>query len=729
MKNHRILKKHQIHITAFALISSLSSSGLFADDNNVTKTLIVTAELEDSNVLELATSVTVIDEAAIQNKNAQNLSDLLNLAPNVNFSTGASRGRFIQIRGIGERSEFKEPINSSVGVMLDGIDLTGISTAATTLDIQQVEILRGPQGTLYGANGLAGLINLVSNSPTENDYSKLTTSIESYGGLELTGVSSGPISDSSGYRLAIKQYNNNGFVKNETLNRSDTNNINELSLRGKIVSQLSDSIELTSSIFFADIDNGYDAFSLDSNRITLSDQPGFDRQKTKAFAFNLDWEINDYYWLETTLSHANSELDYAYDEDWSYTGICNDTACDSGLWGFDWWYSSFDQYQRDNKNSSIDLKLHSKARSENSSSWVAGFYFRDQQIDLIRKYTYQNNDFLSEFGTKNSAIYGQLTTPLYSKITLVSGLRFEKRQAHYSDNTNAQFTPNENLWGGKLSLEHHYEPNKMIYALISRGYKAGGFNTDASIEESNRLFETEFMWNYEAGIKGVWLKNKLVMQAAVFYQDRKDIQTKQSIVRSLDSGLVIQNGGLCPCSFTDLTDNAATGSSKGLEVEMQYQASQNINVYSTLGLLYAQFDQFLSFTHTDADLTAIPPVPVNLKGKDVAHAPNYQLTLGGHYFFNDQLSFKAELEAKDSFRFSDRHNLKSSRYTILNLALNYETNNWRASLYINNATDKDIQTRGFGSFGNDPRTFYETGNYYQFAAPRVVGITLSKEFY
>jgi iron complex outermembrane receptor protein len=723
MKNNHLIKA-----SLLALISTLSSSCLLADESNFNKTLIVTAELEDSNVLELANSVTVIDEEAIQNKNAQHLSDLLNLAPNVNFATGASRGRFIQIRGIGERSEFKEPINSSVGVMLDGIDLTGISTAATTLDIQQVEILRGPQGTLYGANGLAGLINLVSNSPTENNYSKLSASVESYGGLELSGVVSGPLSDTAGYRFAVKQYQSDGFMDNEYLNRSDTNNIDELSLRGKVVSQLSDSIELTTSVFLADIDNGYDAFSLDSNRTTLSDEPGFDRQNTKAVAFNLDWEFNTELWLETTLSHANSELDYAYDEDWSHTGICNGTACDSAITGEVSWYSSFDQFQRDNKNTSIDLKLHSNASDSTSSSWVAGFYFRDQKVDLTRKYTYQSNDFTSEFDTKNIAFYGQLETPLSNKVTLVSGLRFEQRHADYLDNNLASFSPNENLWGGKVSLEYQYEHNKMVYALISRGYKAGGFNTDASIEEKDRLFETEFMWNYEAGIKGVWLNNRLVMQAAVFYQDRKDIQTKQSIVRSLDSGLTIQEGGVGPFSFTDLTSNAATGSSKGLEFEARYQASDNLNIYSTIGLLYAQFDEFLSYTHVDADLSVIPPIPADLRGKDVAHAPNHQVTLGGNYFFTEQLSFKTEVEVKDSFGFSDRHNLKSESYSIINLALTYQQTDWRISLYANNVTDKDIQTRGFGSFGNDPRNFYATGNYFQFAAPRVVGITFSKEF-
>lgn len=725
------MKLNNQYSTIVALSGCLFSFNVFAfDDTSTNQTLIVTAELEDSNVLELANSVSVIDAEIIQARNSQHLSDVLNLAPNVNFATGASRGRFIQIRGIGERSEFKEPVNYSVGVVLDGIDLTGISTAATTLDIQQIEILRGPQGTLYGANGLAGLINLVSNSPTDVFYSKLSASVESFGGRELSGVVSGPLSENSGYRFALKQNLSDGFMQNDFLNRDDTNNIDEFSLRGKIVSELNEVLELTTSVFIADIDNGYDAFSLDSNRNTLSDQPGFDRQKTKAIAIDLDWDINNSVWLESVLSYADSDLDYAYDEDWSHTGICDGTPCDSELAGFDWWYSSFDHYQRDNDNLSLDVKLHSKdtKSTQLTSSWVAGFYFRDQRVDLTRQYTYQAEDFTSRLDSKNMALFGQLETPLADQLTLVSGLRFERRSTNYFDNEGATFSPDENLWGGKLSIEYQYAPAKMIYGLVSRGYKNGGFNTDGSIAAENRIYDTEFMWNYEAGIKGLWLDDRLTLQAAVFYQDRKDIQTKQSIVRSIDSGLQIQENGECPCSFTDLINNAASGSSVGLEIETRLQATDNLQLYSTVGLLNAEFDKYLSYTHVDADLEAVPPVPVDMSGRDVAHAPNYQLLIGGIYYFNDYFSFNPELESKRDFYFSDRHNVNSDSYQLVNLRLVYQQTDWRVSLYVDNVFDKDIQTRGFGSFGNDPRNFYARGEYFQFAAPRVVGLSFSHEF-
>jgi len=713
------------------VFGGLQSFNVFSEDKSEKQQkeslLIVTAELEDKNVLELPSSITLIDESIIQKRNAQQLTDLLNLAPNVNFATGASRGRFIQIRGIGERSEFVEPVNYSVGVVLDGIDLTGISNAATTLDLQQVEILRGPQGTLYGANGLAGLINLVSNKPSDEFYTKLSASVESYSGRDLTAVISDSVNDDFGYRFAVKKFTSDGYINNQYLNRQDTNNLDELSLRGKLVYQPNNDLILTTNLFFADINNGYDAFSLDSNRNTLSDQPGHDKQKTNALSINIDWEINQQYQLETSISHANSELEYGYDEDWSNPTICDATDCDSSLFGFDWWYSSFDNYARNNDNSSLDLKLISSDLNQNFN-WVAGLYLRDQQISLNRTYTYADN-FNSQFDTTNIAIYGQVNHSLSSKFNLSTGLRIEQRDADYYDNSRAQFSPSENLWGGRLSLEYQYQNNRMIYGLVSRGYKAGGVNANPDIPEESRLFKTETMWNYEAGIKGTWLDDALVLQASLFYQDRKDIQTKESLVRSIESGLLIQQGGLAPYSFTDKTGNAASGLSYGIEIETRWQAQDDLQYYLNLGIMQTRYTEFDSYNHVDAVLEANPPIAKDLSGRNLAQAPDYQTTLGADYFISDQWSINLELESKDDFYFSDRHDEQSKSYQLLNLRLIYQQDDWRLQFYANNITDEKIQTRAFGSFGNDPRNFYTTEPYYQLGSPKVVGISLTTEFY
>ncbi|MFT6710586.1 MAG: iron complex outermembrane receptor protein [Arenicella sp.] len=711
------MKYPHFYIGAFALASLSASIAIGAPLDEIT----VTAELLENNVLELPNSVTIIDQATIEQRSAQHLEDLLNLAPNVNFASGASRGRFIQIRGIGERSEFQEPINNSVGVVVDGIDLTGIATAASTLDVQQVEVLRGPQGTLFGANALAGLINVVSNKPSDSLFTKLTAAVEDFGGLELSGLVSGPTSDNAGYRLAVKHYASDGFSDNVFLNRQDTNNIDETTARARYLTQINDRLNVDLTVFVADIRNGYDAFSLDNTRQTYSDQPGVDIQKTRAVSASADYKMTDSLSFQGLISLAHSDLEYSFDEDWGHDGICQKTACDSGLFGFDWFYSSIDNYQRQNDNTSIDLRLVSNAAE--THNWVFGLYQRDQKLDLARVYTFAETDFSSQLSTSNTAIYGQYDLSLASQWSLSTGLRFEQRDLDYDDNSGATANPEENLWGGRIAIEYLSDSGAFYYGLISRGYKPGGFNLEASIAEAQREYETETMINYELGVKHLLLDGKLQLQSSVFYQDRDAIQTKQSIVASIASG---ELGGLCPCSFTDFTDNATSGSNKGLELEFNWSATDQIQVYGSLGVLDTKFDTFLTFEHINADRDN--GQPFDLAGREQAHAPGYQWVLGGSYSLAENWQISGSIEAKDAFFFSNRHEAQSDQYELLNLELSYHADRWRLALYAKNLADELVKTRGFGSFGNDPRKFYETEPYNQFAAPRLIGMKASFEF-
>ncbi len=713
--------KYSVLSMSLGAVLSVPAISLAQFDEKATlEEVVVTAELLESNALRLPNSVTVIDQSLVEERNAQHLEDLLGLAPNINFTTGASRGRFIQIRGIGERSEFQAPIINSVGLLVDGIDLTGIATAASTLDVQQVEVLRGPQGTLYGANALAGLINIVSNRPSKEFYGRVTAGFEDFGGREFSGVISGPTSDKSGYRLAVKHYESDGFTEAVFLGRDDTNNIDETTARASYTSQVNDALALDFTVFVADIDNGYDAFSLSNTRQTDTDQPGFDRQDTTAGTVKASYQLSETLNLEASLSLANSDLEYAFDEDWSNIFICENTSCDSDLLGFDLFYSSFDQYTRSNDNTTLDLRVLSN--SSDSVNWVAGLYYRDQDTDLERIYTFAS-DFDSQLDTTNAAIYGQAEIALSDRWSLTSGLRLERREVEYSDNSGATAAPEESLWGGRIALEYQADSGAFYYGLISRGYKPGGFNLEGSLTLDEREFETETMLNYELGLKQTFLDGSLRLQASVFYQDRDDVQVNQSIVRSFESGII---GGVCPCSFTDFTENAASGTNRGIEVELDWAANDRATLFAKVGLLDTEFDEFLSFDHIQADRDN--GVPFDLNGRDQAQAPSYTAVVGGSYALSQTLSISGSIEAKDDFLFSNSHEGRSDAYELVNLELAYQAENWRVAIYGKNLTDELVKTRGFGTFGNDPRENYALDEYNQFGAPRVVGVRASMEF-
>lgn len=673
--------------------------------------ILVTAEFREAAVVDIGSSVSIIDSETIAHVEARHLEQILNLVPNVNYSSGASRGRFIQIRGIGERSQFIEPWNPSVGILIDGIDFTGIGGAATTMDLKQIEILRGPQGTLFGANALAGLINLKSNDPTSLLTGNVEASVGSDGLRTLGGVISGPINDDLGYRLAINNHQSDGYVKNDFLNRDDTNDIDELSLRGKLHWQASEELLIKLTGFYVDIDNGYDTFSLDNTRHTLSDEPGHDRQESTALAVESIWHANENIDVVALVSYADSKLEYSFDEDWSYVGLCTGTPCEG------WEYSSFDNYLRDRENITVDVRLISQEGGKlfnDSSDWVLGVYMRDQDVSLLRQYTFAAGDFTSIFDTRNWALYGQLDTHLSDRLTLSTGLRVERRKSDYKDSDDVIHDTPENLWGGRIALLYSASDNTLVYGSVSRGYKAGGVNSNPSLDEAAREFDTEHMWNLETGIKGRWLDDRLQPQIALFYQLRDMIQVKQSLVEPIV-------GDICPCSFTDYFDNASKGSNFGLELEFNWQPIDALRIYGSIGLLDTEFDDFLSFTHVNADPEN--GIPVDLNGHDQPHAPSYQFAFGGELTLVQNLSFSLDVDGKDKFYLSTRHEEQTKSYELLHAKLRYRADKWEVSLWGRNLTDKDVIVRGLGSFGNDPRKFYATEPYYQYGQPRVFGVT------
>jgi len=683
-----------------------------ASDDDIDDRIVVTADFHRAGLFDLGGSISVIDGDTLHQRGASHLQHVLNLAPNVNFATGASRGRFFQIRGIGSRSQFVEPMNASVGLMVDGIDMTGLGGAATTLDIAQVEILRGPQGTLFGANALAGMINMVSAGPSDTFSSQLELGAGSYGARSFEGVVSGPVGETLGYRLAYSNQQGDGFQRNAYLGRDDVGHIDEQTMRGKLRWRPHDQLQVDVTGLLLDIDNGYDGFSLDNTRTTHSDQPGHDRQETAAGSVRVSWAAHRAFDIEALLSRTDADLEYGYDEDWTFEGFCETFECVFPG------YSSFDNYIRGEGNTTLDLRAVSRS-APRQLRWVVGAYSRDQSQDLRREYTFLADDFLFDYDTESRAVYGQLDLPLAGRLQLIAGLRREWREVSYADSDGAAFEPDEALWGGRLALEYRSQGGGLWYALASRGYKAGGVNADSVIPDDLREFDTETLWNYELGVKTRLLDDRIQLRTAVFFQDRDRVQTEQSLVEPIA-------GESCPCRFIEYKTNATGATGYGLEAELDWRVNQRVRAFASLGLLESQFDDFLNFSHVDADPET--GEPVDLDGRELPHAPGYMFGLGAIFELSDRWYLRIEAEGKDAFFFSSRHDERAGAYEIFNARLGYRQERWELALWARNIGDETIRTRGFGAFGNDPRKGYAVEPYFQFGEPRVVGVSASHDF-
>jgi len=654
--------------------------------------IVVTAQLRDTALEHVPSSVTVLTENVIAQREAQHLEEIMAVSPNVNLSSGGSRARFIQIRGIGERGQFAEPLNSSVGVLVDGVDFSGAATAATLFDIQQVEILRGPQGTLYGANALAGLVNIVTNRPTPTFESNLKLTVGDYGMFGLGGTISNAVTDRSRFRIAVQHYSDDGFMVNEYLGRDDTNDHDELTVRAKLTTDLSESAQLDLTAGLIDIDNGYDAFSLDNNRITRSDQPGQDRQESTFVSAELRWEGNKPFDLIARFGVTNSDIDYGYDEDWTHIG-------------FDpWEYSSTDRYRRDRSTMSGELRLVSSKSGpvfNDTTDWTFGVYSLDQNVDLRRDYTYLPIPYQSEFSVRRAALFGETRSDLGNGLQLILGLRFERHSADYSDTENVRFDPSDTMVGGRLALEYQWNPSTIVYTSLARGYKAGGFNTDGSLDADLRRYEPESLINLEVGLSRSWADETSFLRASVFRMARHDVQIASSLTRVRIDG---------SAEFIDYVGNAAEGSNIGVEIEVSTHLSNQLRLFANVGMLRTEYRDFVSASGE------------NYSGRDQAHAPEHQYSAGVEFSIAQGWLVNYTLEGRDAFFFSDSHDEKSRAYNLSHLKIGYETDQWSLAVWGRNLGHKDYFVRGY-YFGNDPRDYYTARAFTQLGEPRRYGIT------
>jgi outer membrane receptor protein involved in Fe transport len=682
----------------------LLTAGLPARAESIEE-VVVTAELRDRPLLEQASSTSVVVSEQVRMRAAQHLEEVLGLMPNVNFAGGSSRARFYQVRGVGERSQFVEPLNPSVGLLIDDIDLSGLGTAGSLFDIEQVEVLRGPQGTLHGANALAGLINIRSAAPERQASAYVDASVGEYGSRSLGAMLTGPVSDQLSVRLAINQYRSDGFINNAHLGSDRSNHRDERMARGRLLWQRDDDrVDVT--LLASRVNNGYDAFSLDNTRTTLSDEPGRDAIDLSAAAIH--WQRTGHRTrFELLLSAADSDSDYAYDEDWSFVGIAPG-----------WEYSSTDQYLRDRRSYSAQIRLLSAEPARLwglQADWVTGIYVLNEDESLLRRYTYLAADFASDYATETVALFGQLDLALSDQWRLGTGLRMARRATDYRDSNGVATEPDRSLWGGRVALEYTTAGHGLVYASISRGYRANGVNAgiisspDLGDQPGDALafFDEELLYNLELGHKASWNHNRLASRLALFYMDRRDQQVKGSLVVPRDDGST---------AFIDYTDNAATGANYGLEWELNWQVSNQVMLFGSLGLLRARFDEYVNAEGID------------LGGRDQAHAPRYQFAAGAQFNFAGDWYVHAEAEGKDGFYFSDRHAVSSGAYTQVHLRLGYATAAWNAALWVRNLTDEEYFVRGFGSFGNDPRKEYAVEPYFQYGDPRQVGASVQISF-
>lgn len=686
---------HSRTIAAFAAatVPFLSVVALGGELATPLEEVVVTATLQPGTLDELPASITVIGAEELAGGGAQHFGDLLGQVPNVTFAGGTARPRYFQIRGIGELEQYEGAPNPSVGFVIDDIDFSGISMPAQTFDMERAEVLRGPQGTAYGANALAGLINLVSRAPQPGFEARAQLEGGNYGVFGSGVVLNDALGERAAWRVAAHTYRGDGFRRNAFLGRDDTERLDETFVRARLRASPREDLEINLVGLFSDVQDGYDSWAVDNTRVTRTDRPGVDAQRSRAAALRVDWTLPSGRLLRSVSTVANSDIRYSFDGDWG-----NDA-----FWGP---YAPNDFFQdthRDRRTWSQELRLASAPGSD--LGWVAGVYALrlaegNRVVDEFNGDTLRELE--SDFVSTNLAAYAQVEQRV-GAWTFSAGLRGEQRRSHYEDSLPLRFDPRDTMLGGHLSARRQLGQNAAAYLTLSRGYKAGGFNLSQGVPDSRRVYDPEFLWNVETGLDVRSGDGRFEARGAVFYMRRTDQQV----------GTSVQPDPEDPLTFVFFTDNAARGENYGVESQVGWYVLPGLRLGAALGLLRARFVEF-------------EVGGVDVSDADPPHAPRWTYGLSAEWRTAGGFFARAELDGVDDFAFSASHRERSSQYHLVHARVGYEQERWSATLWARNLLDREYATRGF-FFGLEPPD-YPDRRYVDLGDPRQVGVTVSLYF-
>ena len=696
---------------------------------------VIVSAFRRASAIDLNASITVLDEAEIAAATLQHFEELIALVPNMNYSGDGSRARYFQLRGIGELEQYEGAPNPSVGFIVDDIDLSGVGGVNPVFDLAQVEVLRGPQATRFGASALAGVVWLQSAEPSTGFLLHGEALAGNDDTLAAGLAVSGPLGGALAGRLSLHHYRSNGFYDNVALGIDDSNERDETTARGKLAWDLGQDWLAQLAVLYADFDNGYDAWSPENGRVTFSDHPGRDTQQTFGTALKFSGPLGQRAQFVSISGYADSDILFSFDGEWG-------NAAYWSPYGYDYVYSD----RRERRSLSQEFRLVSSPAGRilaGRSDWVLGVYAQrlDETDRIVSRGLYDDtadapwswcapcldhSTLDSEYESTNRAVFGRLDTHIGERTTVKTGLRFEHWRADYRDvfrdliyGDPAQplthaFRPSENLWGGDLGLEHRLTDTMRVYALLSRGYKAGGFNpslaralgADAPASGPAIVFEPEVLVNYELGAKDLWLNGRLTAEVSLFLMDRQDMQLRSSA-----------QFGDNPNDFVFLTSNAE-GHSWGLEASLSWQATERWRLHGALGLLRSEIDAYAYEREAD--------VEGDLVGRDFAHAPPYTLNVGATYLGDSGWTGRLDLNAVGGFYFDYSHDEKSDAYRTVNVKFGRQWDRWAVYGWVRNLFDETYFSRGF-SFGLEPPVF-ERSRYTRQGDPRHYGVTVTYSY-
>ena len=655
--------------------------------------VVVTAEKRSENVQEIPASISVITDMQLTDSGITDIEELSSLTPNLYIANWGSRGNsFIFIRGIGAINN-----DPAVGYYVDDVNYMDSRVFDSKLyEIERIEVLRGPQGTLYGRNSLGGIINIYTKKPDNETQAGTTQRFGNYNLYETDMYLRTPIfEDVLFLGLAGNYQYRDGYSYNNYLDQ-DGDSLRGLNGRAHLRWMPNQKLDALFILEGDRIDDGaYPITSLsevedDPHRFS-QDVAGTDKRDSFGTSLRVNYEASAVTF--TSITGYRHFDDFAHN-DQDFTPMPLATA---------------DETLHDDQ---VTQEFRFASPKNNGNwKWIGGLYgfYHERDDNLVLDFApgviipgvAVTTDTDSIVDTTGWAAFGQATYTLFDSLELSAGLRYdyERSAIDYKNKTNGiednafDDSLNNSTLLPKFQIAYHWTNDIMTYVSASRGYRSGGFNT-SFLDASDRSFDPEYSWNYEIGAKTSWFKNRVNFNVAAFYIMLDD---QQITVTLPNANSVVRNAG--------------KSHNIGFELEGTALLYEGLTAEANFGYTYAEFQKYEDGAN-------------DYKGNRAPFAPLYTyfgalqyrrpLIEDFKYFWNTgslDLFARAEVQGTGPIYWDVANTIEQDPYELFNFRLGLETEHFDLIAWCRNAFDKKYAKvafdSGMGPLGQagDPQTF------------------------
>jgi len=658
---------------ACAVISPSLTSSVMAQEAAIEE-IVVTARYRSENLQDVPDSITAFTPADVDAYRIERVNRIASLTPNLRFSDDQEVGvSTLIIRGVRQNRGTGQP---PVSLRIDGVSATNnLLTTQDLFDIDSIEVLRGPQGALYGRNAIGGAINITTLQPTAEPEYRFRVSAAEGDDYTVAGSTSGPLSgDTLKYRLSARYQDRGGQLENAYLDNAKVDFKESLSFRGRLLYTPTDRLTIALAGQHADQEGGSGYFMPGSEGVLPLPPPD-----GPIFFGNPTYEIqsNSIGVSYVKFDEWSAKVDYAFDwgtltsiTSWSDVESENDQDLDQTL-------VDAINIEVDDNSQTFAEEIRLTSNESSALRWVAGAYYFSQDRFRSLATTFFGTPVpaaAQDLELENIAIFGNLSYDVSDNLELTVGVRYDdERPSDLTQGRSATFTE----WQPKLSIAYRFNPDWLGYVTIGKGFRAGGFNNLAPGSNFQPGFDAESLVSYETGLKSSLLAGRVRGSMALFYIDYSDQQYF----------LFDQTG-------TQANINVPKSRITGGELELTYAPFDSLLVNLAYGFTNSEITEY-------ADIQGVLVPASAIEGSKVPGAPVNSLMLGLAHTLSlapgrDFIS-RVDVEHRGKTYWTLDNLDQQAAYDLVNVSFSLRAERWEARLYANNLFDEEYIEWFFGA--------------------------------